>query len=73
MQKRKQPRFARVSEDSAEYDQTLMPWADIANEWHRRSGERISGTRAWQIANGALRKIKEAFTPTPAPRGTERR
>lgn len=38
-------------------EQRLMRWEDVREAWFRKSGERISRARCWQIAMAAQRKM----------------
>ena len=40
-------------------------WDEVVAEWRRRSGEKITRQRACQIANVALRKIRDEIERDP--------
>lgn len=49
-------------------EQGLRPWNEVADEYFKRTGERISRTRCWQIAQAAERKIRASLAGSPARR-----
>jgi hypothetical protein len=40
------------------YDNKLLPWDQVAEQWNMKSGETLTRSRVWQIAMEAQEKIK---------------
>lgn len=47
------------------FGQNLRPWPEVAAEWHRRSGQRLTRARAFQIAKRAEEKMREQLLQDP--------